>query len=96
MHRSRSLWFEFRHRRSPSHRHQQQEAQHDPTDPIKMDEKMAKTQTFDDERTSAGIRTLAAAGEKFQTILFTHQMSLVDAAKKELGEGLDLLLLESA
>jgi uncharacterized protein YhaN len=51
-------------------------------------------QTFDDERTSAGIRTLAKAGEKFQTILFTHQMSLVDAARKELGGGLDLLHLE--
>jgi uncharacterized protein YhaN len=51
-------------------------------------------QTFDDERTSAGLRTLAKAGETFQTILFTHQMSLVDAARKELGEGLDLLHLE--
>jgi uncharacterized protein YhaN len=51
-------------------------------------------QTFDDERTSAGIRTLAAAGPKFQTILFTHQMSLVDAARKEIGEALDLVQLE--
>lgn len=53
-------------------------------------------QTFDDERTAAGIRTLAAAGEKFQTVLFTHQMSLVETARRELGEGLDLIQLERA
>jgi len=53
-------------------------------------------QTFDDERTAAGIRTLAAAGEKFQTVLFTHQMSLVEAARRELGDGLDLVQLERA
>ncbi|MDQ0133617.1 uncharacterized protein YhaN [Neorhizobium galegae] len=51
-------------------------------------------QTFDDERTAAGIRTLAAAGEKFQTVLFTHQMSLVETARRELGDGLDLVQLE--
>jgi uncharacterized protein YhaN len=48
-------------------------------------------QTFDDERTAAGLRTLASAGETFQTILFTHQMSLVDAARRELGQELDLV-----
>ena len=53
-------------------------------------------QTFDDERTAAGIRTLAKAGETFQTILFTHQMSLVDTARRELGDSLDLVLLERA
>lgn len=51
-------------------------------------------QTFDDERTAAGIRGLAASGEIFQTILFTHQMSLVEIAGRELGEGLDLIRLE--
>ncbi|RWX75768.1 chromosome segregation protein SMC [Neorhizobium lilium] len=53
-------------------------------------------QTFDDERTAAGIRVLAAAGAKFQTILFTHQMSLVQAAQMELGDGLDLVMLDRA
>ncbi|MCJ9748024.1 ATP-binding protein, partial [Neorhizobium sp. SHOUNA12A] len=53
-------------------------------------------QTFDDERTAAGIRTLAAAGERFQTVLFTHQMSLVETARRELGGGLDLIQLERA
>lgn len=51
-------------------------------------------QTFDDERTAAGIRTLATAGDRFQTILFTHQMSLVETARRELGDGLDLVLLD--
>ncbi len=53
-------------------------------------------QTFDDERTAAGIRVLADAGTKFQTILFTHQMSLVQAAKTELGDDLDLVVLDRA
>eukprot|EP00913_Durusdinium_trenchii_P021304 g20017.t1 len=42
-------------------------------------------QTFDDERTRAGLRALAGAGARFQTILFTHQGSIVDAARDELG-----------
>lgn len=50
-------------------------------------------QTFDDERTAAGLRTLAAGGDRFQTILFTHQMSVVETAKREIGEGLDLVVL---
>jgi uncharacterized protein YhaN len=50
-------------------------------------------QTFDDERTAAGIRTLAAAGDKFQTVLFTHQLSLVETAQRELGDRLDLIKL---
>jgi uncharacterized protein YhaN len=53
-------------------------------------------QTFDDERTAAGIRVLADAGSRFQTILFTHQMSLVQAARSELGDGLDLVMLDRA
>jgi len=53
-------------------------------------------QTFDDERTASGLRTLAAAGGTFQTVLFTHQMSLVETARREIGEGLDLVLLERA
>ncbi|WP_117194062.1 ATP-binding protein [Rhizobium terrae] len=53
-------------------------------------------QTFDDERTAAGIRTLAAAGDRFQPVLFTHQMSLVEAARSEIGGDLDLIELERA
>jgi uncharacterized protein YhaN len=48
-------------------------------------------QTFDDERTAAGVRTLAAAGDCFQTILFTHQMSLVETARREVGDRLDVI-----
>ncbi|MCF6369993.1 ATP-binding protein [Rhizobium halophilum] len=50
-------------------------------------------QTFDDERTAAGLRTLAAAGETHQTLLFTHQMSVVETAKRELGDGVDVVRL---
>ncbi len=52
-------------------------------------------QTFDDERTAAGLRTLSEAGETFQTILFTHQLSLVAAAERELGDRVDLVRLDS-
>jgi uncharacterized protein YhaN len=50
-------------------------------------------QTFDDERTAAGLRTLAAAGDRFQTVLFTHHTSVVETARRELGHGLDLVML---
>ncbi|MBW6420405.1 AAA family ATPase [Rhizobium sp. XQZ8] len=53
-------------------------------------------QTFDDERTAAGLRTLASAGGKFQTILFSHQKSLVDAALQTLGEEVDIVQLDRA
>jgi chromosome segregation protein len=51
-------------------------------------------QTFDDERTAAGIRVLAEGGKIFQTVLFTHQTSLVDIARREIGDRLDLIQLE--
>lgn len=51
-------------------------------------------QTFDDERTTAGLKALADAGETFQTILFTHQKSLVEAARDALGDGLDIVSLD--
>jgi chromosome segregation protein len=51
-------------------------------------------QTFDDERTAAGLRTLAGSGAVSQTILFTHQMSLVETARRELGESFDLVRLD--
>ncbi|MCJ8518890.1 uncharacterized protein YhaN [Pseudorhizobium tarimense] len=50
-------------------------------------------QTFDDERTAAGLRTLAAASETHQTLLFTHQRSVVEAARQELGESADIVQL---
>ena len=50
-------------------------------------------QTFDDERASAGLRVLAATSERFQTVLFTHEMSVVEIAKREIGNNLDLIQL---
>ncbi|MFS8112874.1 AAA family ATPase [Rhizobium jaguaris] len=50
-------------------------------------------QTFDDDRASAGIKALAGTAERFQTILFTHEMSLVEIAKREIGKDLDLIHL---
>lgn len=51
-------------------------------------------QTFDDERTAAGLRTLGASSGAFQSILFTHQTSLLDAAQRELGDDVDLVRLD--
>ena len=50
-------------------------------------------QTFDDERASAGLKVLAATAERFQTVLFTHEMSVVEIAKREIGNDLDLIQL---
>ncbi|HEX8049195.1 AAA family ATPase, partial [Rhizobium sp.] len=50
-------------------------------------------QTFDDERVSAGLKALAGTAERFQTILFTHEMSVVEIAEREIGKGLDLIQL---
>jgi chromosome segregation protein len=50
-------------------------------------------QTFDDDRASAGLKALAGTAERFQTILFTHEMSLVEIAKREIGKDLDLIHL---
>lgn len=50
-------------------------------------------QTFDDERVSAGLKVLAATALGFQTILFTHEMSVVEIAKREIGGELDLIQL---
>ncbi|SCZ38891.1 ATP-binding protein [Afifella marina] len=48
-------------------------------------------QTFDDERTAAGIKTLAASSAHFQPILFTHHRSVVATAEQALGQDLDLI-----
>ncbi|ASW06165.1 ATP-binding protein [Rhizobium sp. 11515TR] len=50
-------------------------------------------QTFDDERVRAGLQVLAATADRFQTILFTHEKSVVEIAKSEIGRGLDLIQL---
>ncbi|MEF0939161.1 ATP-binding protein [Rhizobium sp. BR 362] len=50
-------------------------------------------QTFDDDRVSAGLKALAGTAERFQTILFTHERSLVEIAKREIGKELDLIQL---
>ncbi|MCZ3379471.1 ATP-binding protein [Rhizobium sp. AG207R] len=50
-------------------------------------------QTFDDERVRAGLQVLAATADRFQTILFTHERSVVDIAKREIGKDLDLIQL---
>ncbi|CAN7689170.1 AAA family ATPase [Rhizobium sp. LjRoot258] len=50
-------------------------------------------QTFDDDRTAAGLKALASTSKTFQTILFTHQRSVVEIARRELGEGLDLIAM---
>ncbi len=50
-------------------------------------------QTFDDERASAGLKALAGTAERFQTILFTHEMSVVEIARREIGKDLDLIQL---
>jgi chromosome segregation protein len=50
-------------------------------------------QTFDDDRTASGLRALAGTAECFQTILFTHETSVVEIARQELGSGLDLIRL---
>ncbi|MDG3577167.1 AAA family ATPase [Rhizobium sp. YJ-22] len=51
-------------------------------------------QTFDDERVALGLKTLAATGERFQTIVFTHQASVVDLARRELGAAADIVPLQ--
>jgi uncharacterized protein YhaN len=50
-------------------------------------------QTFDDDRTASGLKALASTAGTFQTILFTHQTSVVDIAQRELKDGLDLIQL---
>lgn len=48
-------------------------------------------QTFDDQRTQAGLRVLAATAGSVQPILFTHHRSVVDAGLAALGDELDLI-----
>ncbi|TCL70383.1 YhaN family protein [Rhizobium sp. BK251] len=50
-------------------------------------------QTFDDERAACGLLALSRTSEMFQTILFTHESSVVEIARRELGDGMDLIML---
>ncbi|WP_180901625.1 ATP-binding protein [Martelella soudanensis] len=50
-------------------------------------------QTFDDARGAAGLNALAGLAG-LQTILFTHETSMVDIARRELGESADIITLE--
>ncbi|WP_176083063.1 YhaN family protein [Martelella sp. HB161492] len=49
-------------------------------------------QTFDDQRSLAGLRTLAGLGG-VQTILFTHERALADMAGEALGDAVDMIML---
>ncbi|WP_319519944.1 AAA family ATPase [uncultured Martelella sp.] len=51
-------------------------------------------QTFDDARSASGLKALSALGGDIQTILFTHEKSLVDIARNELGDKADIVMLE--
>ena len=50
-------------------------------------------QTFDDERTAAGINAFASTSAVFQPILFTHHLSVVAIARRALGPDLDYIEL---
>lgn len=50
-------------------------------------------QTFDDERTAAGINAFASTSGLFQPILFTHHLSVVAIARRALGPELDYIEL---
>jgi chromosome segregation protein len=50
-------------------------------------------QTFDDERTAAGINAFASTSGLFQPILFTHHLSVVAIARRALGQDLDYVEL---
>jgi uncharacterized protein YhaN len=49
--------------------------------------------TFDDARTANGLRALAAIGDTVQPILFTHHGFVVEAARHELGDRVDVIEL---
>ncbi|RFC62809.1 hypothetical protein DYI37_12635 [Fulvimarina endophytica] len=52
-------------------------------------------QTFDDERTGAGLETLADASEHMQPILFAHHRSVIEIARQRLGNDVDVIELEN-
>jgi chromosome segregation protein len=48
---------------------------------------------FDDERTTLGLKALAATGGHIQPILFTHHKRIVELAQAELGNIVDIVVL---
>jgi uncharacterized protein YhaN len=48
----------------------------------------------DERRTAKGLKALAATGHLIQPILFTHHEHVVELARRELGEGVDVIMLE--
>ncbi|WP_226574841.1 ATP-binding protein [Acuticoccus sediminis] len=50
-------------------------------------------QTFDDDRTAAGLVALADVGARVQPILFAHHRSVVEIARDRLGERVDVIEL---
>jgi uncharacterized protein YhaN len=48
----------------------------------------------DERRTAKGLKALAATGHLIQPILFTHHEHVVELARRELGDGVDVLVLE--
>ncbi|WP_160008578.1 YhaN family protein [Rhizobium sp. 18055] len=50
-------------------------------------------QTFDDDRTRSGLKALASTSDVFQTILFTHQASVVDIARRALADEVDVITM---
>lgn len=51
-------------------------------------------QTFDDDRTAAGLTALADASASFQPILFTHARSVIDIARATLGDAVDVIAID--
>lgn len=51
-------------------------------------------QTFDDDRTAAGLAALAEASDAVQPILFTHARSVVEIARATLGDDADIIALD--
>jgi uncharacterized protein YhaN len=49
--------------------------------------------SFDDARTGHGLEALAAIGAAVQPIVFTHHRFVVDAARRQLGDGVDVVEL---
>ncbi|MGX1100111.1 AAA family ATPase [Amorphus sp. MBR-141] len=51
-------------------------------------------QTFDDDRTAAGLAALAEASGTVQPILFTHARSVVEIARATLGDTVDVITID--
>ena len=49
--------------------------------------------SFDDKRTTQGLKALAATGDHIQPILFTHHHHVVELARAELGNIVDIVAL---